>query len=54
MQFRICISRLTQDYYYYYFHIVKVADVGDTQAKSMLPMAFGAKQAIKIDINQMP
>lgn len=54
MQFRICISRLTQDYYYYYYHTVKVADVGDTQAKSMLPMAFGAKQAIKIDINQMP
>jgi len=53
MQFRICISRLTQDYYYYY-HTEKVADVGDTQSKSILPMAFGAKQAIKIDINQMP
>jgi len=54
MQFRICVSRLTQDYYYYYYHTVKVADVGDTQSKSMLPMPLGAKQAIKIDINQMP
>lgn len=39
MQFRICVSRLTQDYYYYN-HTVKVADVGDTQA-TLINVAYG-------------
>lgn len=55
MQFRKCVSRLTQDYYYYYCynHTVKVVDVGDTQA-TLINVAFGRKQDIKIDINQTP